>query len=182
MRNLPAQSTSTVRLGTDTVTDCHYRLYTRLSCLRRSRHIASSVRRTNSRTNRDVYRCLHRYSSLLLLVEPTIQLYIKQKMQFITMSMATTDGFVYSADAEADACNVAGVSCNVARVSCKVGRVSCNVARVSCNVARVSCNIRPTGNTCNITRNTCNITRVRLRVRVRRIHKAQQTTYNTACT
>ena len=160
MRNLPAQSTSTVRLGTDTVTDCRYRLYTRLSCLRRSRHIASSVRRTNSRTNRDVYRCLHRYSSLLLLVEPTIQLYIKQKMQFITMSMATTDGFVYSADA-------------------------CNVAGVSCNVARVSCNIRPTGNTCNITGKTCNITENTCnitRVRVRRIHKAQQTTYNTACT
>ena len=48
--------------------------------------------------------------------------------------------------ADTDACNVAGVSCNV--------------ARVSYNVARVSCNI--TGNTCNITR-----------VRVRRIHKAQ---------
>jgi len=48
-------------------------------------------------------------------------------------------GFVYSADAEADAdaCNVAGVSCNVARVQCNVARVSCNV----------------TGNTCNITRN-----------------------------
>ena len=34
------------------------------------------------------------------------------------------EGFVYLADADAKACNVAGVSCNVARVSCNVARVS----------------------------------------------------------
>jgi len=83
-------------------------------------------------------------------------------------------GFVYSADADAeadaDACNVARVSFKVAGVSCNVAGVSCNVARVSCNITGNTCNI--TGNTCNITRNKCNITRVRLRVRVRRIHKA----------
>jgi len=66
-----------------------------------------------------------------------------------TINNNDKEGFVYSADADADA------DVN----ACNVARVSCNVARVSCNVARVSCNV--TGNTCNITR-----------VRVRRIHKA----------
>ena len=56
-----------------------------------------------------------------------------------SVSVSRHFGFVYSADA--DACNVAGVSCNVAGLSCNVARVSCNAARVSCNIARVSCNV-----------------------------------------
>jgi len=79
-------------------------------------------------------------------------------------------GFVYSADADADAeaCNVAGVSCNVGRVSCNITGNTRTITGNTCMITRNTCNI--TRNVCNITRNTCKLTRVR--IRVRRIHKA----------
>jgi len=76
---------------------------------------------------------------------------------------AIARGFVYSADADTDACNVAGVSCNVARVSCNITGNTCNITQNICNITRITCNIK---------RNTCSITRVCLRVRVRRLHRA----------